>query len=50
MWREQTIKDGRIVVECAVPGDQWSKANLALDSLAQLVFDENHRNTKAQAA
>jgi hypothetical protein len=50
LWRDQSIKDGRIVVECAVPGEQWSTACAALDRLAAHVFDENHRTTKARAA
>lgn len=36
MWRDQSIRDGRIVVECAVPGSQWSQANPALDRLAKI--------------
>lgn len=50
LWRDQSIKDGRIVVEVAVPGEQHSKACAALDRLAKHVYLENHRSTKARAA
>jgi len=43
LFRDQSIKDGRIVVETAVPGSTLSAARAALDALARQVAIESHR-------
>lgn len=43
LFREQRIKDGRIVVETAVPAGTLTGAREALDSLARQVAVESYR-------
>jgi hypothetical protein len=43
MFREQRVKDGRIVVETAVPGSTLTRAREALDRLGRQVAAESYR-------
>jgi hypothetical protein len=43
LFRDQCIKDGRIVIETAVPGSTLASAREALDRLARQVATESYR-------
>ncbi len=43
LFREQRVKDGRIVVETAVPGSTLKQAREALDRLGRQVAVESYR-------
>jgi hypothetical protein len=43
LFREQRVRDGRIVVETAVPGSTLSAARRALDRLGDQVATESYR-------
>jgi len=43
LFRDQRVKDGRIVVETAVPGSTLTKARAALERLGRQVAIESYR-------
>jgi hypothetical protein len=45
LFREQRIRDGRIVVETSVPGETLRKAAKALDAYARQVAIESYRES-----
>lgn len=49
MVHEKRVEDSRIVCELKVPGDLHNQACRALDDLAQLVYEDSHREAERAA-
>lgn len=49
MFREQMLKEGRLVVETAVPAVTLSNAHAALERFAEHVYMEQHKRTQERS-